>query len=100
VLRPFLLPAPSRYFSGLPAAGKHWCASEDDMPEERQEMVALLFVMLTARLEDAHEIAATGQASGVKLERLAALARQLRETARDIIAIAEVIMILTDSPAH
>lgn len=70
------------------------------MPDERQEVLAQLFVMLTARLEDAHEFATAGQASGMKLDRLAALARQLRETARDIIAIAEVIMILTDNPAH
>lgn len=70
------------------------------MQDERQEMLAQLFVMLTIRLEDAHECATAGQAHGVKLERLSALARQLRETARDIIAIAEVIMILTDNPAH
>ena len=70
------------------------------MPDDRQELLAQLFATLTARLEDAHEIAMQGQASGAKLERLAALARQLREAARDIIAIAETIMILTDNPAQ
>lgn len=70
------------------------------MPDEQQELLAQLFVILTAKLEDAHELAAAGQASGVKPRCLLSLAHQLRETARGVIAITEVIMILTNSPAH
>lgn len=70
------------------------------MQDDRQELLAQLFAMLTARLEDAHELATAGQASNVRPGHLLSLARQLRETARDIIAIAEMVMILTDKPAH
>lgn len=66
------------------------------MQDDQQELLAQLFVMLTARLEDAHELAIAGQAGGRRYQ----LAHQLREIARDLIAIAEVIMILTDKPAH
>ncbi len=70
------------------------------MQDDRQELLAQLFVMLTAKIENAHEVAIAGQGGGIERKPLLSLAHQLREFARDVIAIAEVIMILTDKPAH
>lgn len=70
------------------------------MPNDVQDVLAQLFVMLSAKFEDAHELAIAGQGSGMEPKHLLSLAYQLREIARDIIAIAEVIMILADKPAH
>lgn len=40
------------------------------MQDDRQELLTRLFVMLTARLEDAHELGTTGQTSGLRTGRL------------------------------
>lgn len=70
------------------------------MPNERQELLAQLFVMLTAKLEDAHPLAVAGQVSGIRAGRLLSLARQLREAALDLVALTEVIIVLTDRPPN
>lgn len=70
------------------------------MPNERQELLAQLFVMLTAKLEDAHHLAVAGQIMGTRPGRLLFLARQLREAALDLVALAEVIIVLTDRPPN
>ena len=69
--------------------GKGMRKTEDD-----RELARRLFVIATAMLEDAIEIAAAGQASKRRAAELVELAERLQTAVRDIAAISEGIAII------
>jgi hypothetical protein len=64
------------------------------MTDDYRELTHRLFATATAMLEDATELAATGQSPKRRLDELVDLTRQLQATARDIAAIADAAAIV------
>ncbi len=68
------------------------------MDAGRRELVQLLFVEATARIEAAHESAIAGQSAGLGADDYASAARRLRATAQDIIALADAALVIAGKP--
>jgi hypothetical protein len=64
---------------------------------ERNDLIARLFFVLTARLEDAAALAATGQDRTISAARQQSLANNLAGTAGDIEIIAEAAAALASA---
>ena len=63
---------------------------------DRKELANRLFATATAMLEDAVEIASTGQSGRRSLEELVLTARALGARTRKITAIAEAVMVVAE----
>ena len=63
---------------------------------DRKELANRLFATATAMLEDAVEIASTGQSGRRSLKELVLIARALSERTRKITAIAEAAMVVAE----
>jgi RNA polymerase sigma-70 factor (ECF subfamily) len=68
------------------------------MGDEEHELVRRLFAAATAILEDAHEVAISGQAEGLEARTVRLAARQLRQGARDVETLATAAIILVREP--
>ena len=64
------------------------------MGDEDHELVRRLFAAATAILEDAHEVAISGQAKDIDARGVRLAARRLRQGARDVETLATAAIIL------
>lgn len=64
------------------------------MREEDNELIRRLFVAATALLEDAHELATTGQAERLDRRARYLTARRLRRTAQDVETLSTAASVL------
>ncbi|WP_076068152.1 hypothetical protein [Sphingomonas montana] len=63
----------------------------DREPNETNELIAKLFYLMTARLEDAAGAAAEGQGARLDISARAAMAERLRETGQEVAIVAEAV---------
>ena len=68
------------------------------MDDDDTELINRLFAAATAMLEDAMEIAVTGQSPRLDRKKFGALGARLGIAAREITTIAEAVTILADLP--
>ncbi len=84
-------------FAGVFGAS-HAMYSSDSETNERHERIRRLFSLLTARCEDAAEIAVRGQARDISPESARDLAHRLHSIGQEISTVADAIAAILESP--
>ena len=68
------------------------------METEQKELLRLLFVEATARIETAHESAIMGQSAELTTDGYASAARRLRVAVTNIAALADAALVIVADP--